>query len=43
VSDLLARAEEIQRESAARLAASEQQDGELDAGVVMLLFEAAAG
>jgi DNA-binding transcriptional ArsR family regulator len=43
VSDLLARAEEIQRESASRLAASEEQNGELDAGVVMLLFEAAAG
>jgi DNA-binding transcriptional ArsR family regulator len=40
VADLLARAEEIQRESASRLADAEDEAGELDAGVVMLLFEA---
>lgn len=41
VAALLARAEEIQRESAERLAGSNEENGELDAGVVMLLFEAA--
>jgi DNA-binding transcriptional ArsR family regulator len=41
VSDLLARADEIQRQSASRLAESDEENGELDAGVVMLLFEAA--
>jgi DNA-binding transcriptional ArsR family regulator len=41
VSDLLARAEEIRRESASRRAESDEDTGELDAGVVMLLFEAA--
>ena len=42
VSDLLARAEEIQRASASRRAESETEIDELDAGVVMLLFEAAS-
>jgi DNA-binding transcriptional ArsR family regulator len=41
VSDLLARAEEIHRESASRRAKSNDHNGELDAGVVMLLFAAA--
>jgi DNA-binding transcriptional ArsR family regulator len=41
VSDLIARAEEIQRESASRRAESDGETGELDAGVVMLLFQAA--
>jgi DNA-binding transcriptional ArsR family regulator len=42
VGDLLTRAGEIQRESASRRAESETETGELDAGVVMLLFEAAS-
>lgn len=41
VSGLLARADEIHRESASRRAESDEDGGELDAGVVMLLFEAA--
>ena len=41
VSDLVARAEEIHRESASRRAESDEETGGLDAGVVMLLFEAA--
>jgi DNA-binding transcriptional ArsR family regulator len=42
VGDLLERAEEIQRASASRRAESDTDTGELDAGVVMLLFEAAS-
>jgi DNA-binding transcriptional ArsR family regulator len=42
VGDLLERAEEIQRASASRRAESETETAELDAGVVMLLFEAAS-
>jgi DNA-binding transcriptional ArsR family regulator len=40
VADLHVRAEQIQRESASRLAGSQAAAGELDAGVVTMLFEA---
>jgi DNA-binding transcriptional ArsR family regulator len=40
VAELLSRAGEIQQESAVRLADGGGETGELDAGVVMLLFEA---
>jgi DNA-binding transcriptional ArsR family regulator len=40
VAELHSRAEEIQRESATRLADTDDEDGELDAGVVTMLFEA---
>jgi DNA-binding transcriptional ArsR family regulator len=43
VGDLQARADQIQRESASRLADSEQDADELGAGVVMMLFEARDG
>ncbi len=43
VVELQARAEQIQRESASRLADSEQDADELGAGVVMMLFEARDG
>jgi DNA-binding transcriptional ArsR family regulator len=43
VVELQARAEEIQRESASRLADSEEDADELGAGVVMMLFEARDG
>jgi DNA-binding transcriptional ArsR family regulator len=42
VADLHARAEEIQRASASRVAAADGGAGELEAAVVMLLFEAAS-
>jgi DNA-binding transcriptional ArsR family regulator len=40
VQDLLTRADEIERESAGRIAASDHRDGEMNAGLVMMLFEA---
>jgi DNA-binding transcriptional ArsR family regulator len=43
VVELQARAEQIQRESASRLADCEQDADELGAGVVMMLFEARDG
>jgi hypothetical protein len=43
VVELQARAEQIQRESASRLADSEEDADELGAGVVMMLFEARDG
>jgi DNA-binding transcriptional ArsR family regulator len=43
VAALQTRAEEIQRESALRLADSEQDSDELGAGVVMMLFESGNG
>jgi DNA-binding transcriptional ArsR family regulator len=42
VDELLGRAEEIERESAERLAANDHR-GELDAGLVVMLFESATG
>jgi DNA-binding transcriptional ArsR family regulator len=40
VQDLLTRADEIERESAERIAASDHRDGEMNAGLVLMAFEA---